>query len=198
MDVYWPWWQGALALGAVAAGFRWTVGRPLGVSGSVRSVCHPQQTAQMDAARARMADQKATADALLAATLEAFSAEEIAAMQQAELPPPVVTEPMSQPLRLAEHACLLAGIFVGGLVAAALGVGVAAVPAGITLDAAGALKGVGVGLLVGMGATMMGGCTSGHGLHGCSSLKAHSLLATVLFFGTAVVVTWAARAVGGT
>jgi uncharacterized membrane protein YedE/YeeE len=42
------------------------------------------------------------------------------------------------------------------------------------------------GILVGFGTQMAGGCTSGHGLSGCSRFQPASLLATVCFFGTAV------------
>jgi uncharacterized protein len=43
------------------------------------------------------------------------------------------------------------------------------------------------GLLIGFGARMAGGCTSGHGLSGCSRLSVASFLATAGFFGTAIL-----------
>ena len=43
------------------------------------------------------------------------------------------------------------------------------------------------GILVGFGTRMMGGCTSGHGLVGCSAGKLTSILATVVFFGVAII-----------
>ncbi len=45
------------------------------------------------------------------------------------------------------------------------------------------------GILVGFGTRLCGGCSSGHGLNGCSRLHPISLLATSIFFGTAVVVS---------
>jgi uncharacterized protein len=45
------------------------------------------------------------------------------------------------------------------------------------------------GILVGFGTRLCGGCSSGHGLNGCSRLQPISLLATSIFFGTAVVVS---------
>jgi uncharacterized protein len=45
------------------------------------------------------------------------------------------------------------------------------------------------GAMVGFGTQMAGGCTSGHGLSGCSRLVPASLIATCAFFGTAVVVS---------
>jgi uncharacterized membrane protein YedE/YeeE len=44
------------------------------------------------------------------------------------------------------------------------------------------------GLLVGFGARLGGGCTSGHGVCGLSRLSGRSLVATLVFMGTAAVV----------
>lgn len=51
------------------------------------------------------------------------------------------------------------------------------------------------GTLIGYGAKLAGGCTSGNGLSGVSSLSPASLAATATFFGTAIVVTFAIEAV---
>jgi uncharacterized membrane protein YedE/YeeE len=51
------------------------------------------------------------------------------------------------------------------------------------------------GFLVGMGTQMAGGCSSGHGLSGCSNFSWSSLLATSIFFSTAVVVALVIKAV---
>ena len=54
------------------------------------------------------------------------------------------------------------------------------------------------GVLIGYGARYAGGCTSGHGLAGCSSLSGGSMVTSMTFFGTAIVVTWALHlATGG-
>jgi uncharacterized protein len=45
------------------------------------------------------------------------------------------------------------------------------------------------GIFVGFGTRLCGGCSSGHGLNGCSRLQPISILATSVFFGTAVVVS---------
>lgn len=50
---------------------------------------------------------------------------------------------------------------------------------------------LGGGAMVGFGTRMAGGCTSGHGLSGVGRLQPASLLATAIFFGTAVVVSFA-------
>ena len=50
------------------------------------------------------------------------------------------------------------------------------------------------GILIGYGAKVAGGCTSGNGLSGTSSLSPASLAATATFFGTAIVVSFVTRA----
>jgi uncharacterized membrane protein YedE/YeeE len=45
------------------------------------------------------------------------------------------------------------------------------------------------GVMVGFGTRMSGGCSSGHGLTGCSRLHPVSLVATAVFFAAAVVVS---------
>jgi uncharacterized membrane protein YedE/YeeE len=46
------------------------------------------------------------------------------------------------------------------------------------------------GVLVGFGTRLAGGCSSGHGLSGCGRLRPVSILATAVFFGTAVFVSF--------
>ncbi len=48
---------------------------------------------------------------------------------------------------------------------------------------------LGAGFVMGYGARWSGGCTSGHGLRGTSSLSPASLAATATFMATAVAVT---------
>ncbi len=47
---------------------------------------------------------------------------------------------------------------------------------------------VAAGLLVGFGARLGGGCTSGHGVCGMARLSKRSIVATVVFMGAAVIV----------
>ena len=47
---------------------------------------------------------------------------------------------------------------------------------------------VAAGLLVGFGARLGGGCTSGHGVCGIARLSARSIAATVIFMASAIVV----------
>jgi hypothetical protein len=81
----------------------------------------------------------------------------------------------------------LAGLLAGGVVLllvrpAALSPATAPLP----LLAAG-------GLLVGFGARLGGGCTSGHGVCGLSRLSRRSLIATLTFFASAALVVWLLR-----
>ena len=46
------------------------------------------------------------------------------------------------------------------------------------------------GVLVGFGTRLAGGCSSGHGLSGCGRLQPVSLVATAVFFGAAVAVSF--------
>jgi uncharacterized membrane protein YedE/YeeE len=50
------------------------------------------------------------------------------------------------------------------------------------------------GVLIGFGAKVAGGCTSGNGLSGTASLSPASLAATATFFATAIVVTFITKA----
>jgi uncharacterized membrane protein YedE/YeeE len=51
------------------------------------------------------------------------------------------------------------------------------------------------GVLIGYGAKVAGGCTSGNGLSGSAMLSPASLAATATFFGTAIVVSFIIKAV---
>ena len=53
------------------------------------------------------------------------------------------------------------------------------------------------GLAIGYGARWAGGCTSGHGISGCSAGSPESFAATATFFGVAVAVTLVLHALTG-
>jgi len=93
-----------------------------------------------------------------------------------------------------------AGIFLGGLIATVLGTGFdvrsgydvmrAVWPLGVVIVV------VGLGAVVmGYGARMAGGCTSGHGICGTAQRSPASWVVMMSFMGTAVVVTGILRAV---
>jgi uncharacterized membrane protein YedE/YeeE len=188
---FWPWWIAAPTLSGMALLFWWRIGRPLGVSGSLARALGWREERAADAT-AVGADDEALAAAMLAATREEFGDAAVAAGP----PPPAraaVVPSRAASLPWTAHLTLLAGLAGGGLLSTAIHGGVHARaslgPAFEHLFGGGALGLAllfGGGLLVGAGTAMAGGCTSGHGLNGCSRLQRGSLLATAAFFGTAV------------
>jgi hypothetical protein len=53
------------------------------------------------------------------------------------------------------------------------------------------------GLLVGFGTSLGSGCTSGHGVCGIGRLSPRSLVATLIFVGVAMIVTFVVRRLAG-
>jgi uncharacterized protein len=83
------------------------------------------------------------------------------------------------------------GLLVGGLVLRWLRPDWLGAPAG-------SLLGLGVaGLLVGFGASISGGCTSGHGICGLGRLSGRSLVAVLAFMFTGVLAVALVRRIGG-
>ncbi|WP_159672701.1 YeeE/YedE family protein, partial [Streptomyces mexicanus] len=120
---------------------------------------------------------------------------------EADADPGASESPVASSLRpapLVTQAALLVSIFLGGWIAAVtsgrfqlrsdMGPGfrnlVTADPIAMVV-----LLFVG-GVLVGFGTRLAGGCNSGHGLNGCGRLRPVSLVATAVFFGTAVAVSF--------
>lgn len=105
--------------------------------------------------------------------------------------------PVTEPWRL---------LFNGGLVVGAIGA--ALLGTGRTAPHYGALGAwlpgwvlvlvlLVAGLAIGYGARWARGCTSGHGISGCSAASPESLAATATFFGVAVAVTLLVHALSG-
>jgi hypothetical protein len=98
----------------------------------------------------------------------------------------------------------LGGIFLGGVIASLLAGGASAQFAAPMIDAAitaslpakALLFGMG-GVLLGFGARLAGGCTSGHGIVGVALLSRSSLLATGAFMAAGFAVTHALYAALG-
>ncbi|MGD9750478.1 MAG: YeeE/YedE thiosulfate transporter family protein [Acidimicrobiia bacterium] len=101
------------------------------------------------------------------------------------------------PVPVVANAALLVSVFAGGLIASLLSgrfeLRLDMGPDHAALVASGwkmwAVLFVG-GVLVGFGTRLAGGCSSGHGLSGCSRLQPASIVATAVFFGTAVAVSF--------
>jgi uncharacterized membrane protein YedE/YeeE len=92
---------------------------------------------------------------------------------------------------LAVHATFLVSLAVGGLVVALVrgrfGEGMGSAFAAHLGTGRGSILALALGgVLVGFGTSLCGGCSAGHGLTGCGRLMSGSLLATAVFFGSAV------------
>lgn len=198
---YWTWWKGALALGGLTVFFVFMAGRMLGVSGSWTSIVNwrderkRQQTA--DAFRTNTAVMQ---NSLLAATLAEFGEQktrQLLAGQGAALPGQAVARAPATGTRWTANLTFLAFMAVGGLLAAA---GSDHLELRFDLGATHTrlfgsgwqewLALLGGGVLVGFGTQMAGGCTSGHGLSGVSRLTPASLVATAMFFASAVATSF--------
>jgi uncharacterized membrane protein YedE/YeeE len=71
-------------------------------------------------------------------------------------------------------------------------------PESMAVDAKGSLgRMIVAGLLVGFGTQLGSGCTSGHGVCGISRLSPRSILATITFIGSGMMVVAVVRALGG-
>lgn len=194
---YWSWWLGGIALAAITVGFWLTLGVPLGASSSWDRIVSWRRYRQAEAADEKIAraDQAALTDAMLAETLRQFGPD-VAAQLRAGAP---ATRPTAlKPARLpwGAHITFMLSLALGGAIAA---ISTDTLALKLSLhDLAGRSIGNGWlsaamlaagGVLVGFGARMAGGCSSGHGLTGCAWLQPGSLLATASFFTSAVVIT---------
>lgn len=93
----------------------------------------------------------------------------------------------SEPGERAWRAAFTGGLVVGGTAAAF------ALPAAFPADLGGYPLMAAAGLLVGFGAKLGSGCTSGHGVCGIGRLSPRSLVATVTFMMTGALTVFVAR-----
>ncbi|NMB75229.1 MAG: YeeE/YedE family protein [Myxococcales bacterium] len=199
LEEYWPAGLGALALAAVSLGTYLGTGRLLGVSGMLARLLRPRETMRLARSERGLTDTEALARALEAATRAEFGG----GCDAVPLPPPPGVTAAGRPLPAsiprppwAALAVFAACTALGGLLSATLS-GTLSFhwdlgPVHGRLFSEGPTSWVILllgGVLVGFGTQMAGGCTSGHGLSGCSRLQPASLLATVCFFGTAVLLS---------
>lgn len=87
--------------------------------------------------------------------------------------------------------------FIAGLIAAPPVMALAARPMPLPSMPDSWLLIAGAGLLVGFGARLGGGCTSGHGVCGIARLSPRSIAATAIFMATAIAVVLLTRHVIG-
>jgi uncharacterized membrane protein YedE/YeeE len=202
MHAYLNWWLGGITLGGFTILFRILTGRTLGVSGSWRKVTFWRQERASDKAAQALAQNKDTAaNALLAATLAEFGDDAMDATPTTSVQGDSPAN-SNQPVPWTAHLLFLLCMALGGLLWALftgnlhLHYELSAIHTHIsgTFGDMSFMLLVG-GFLVGMGTQMAGGCSSGHGLSGCSNLSWSSLLATAIFFSTAVVAAHVIKAV---
>ncbi|MBE1491964.1 YeeE/YedE family protein [Plantactinospora soyae] len=213
MSNYWPWWAGALGLAVVTINYTVTTDRSFGVSSAWERVLQWRTERRVERMEAQFTDDRVLTEAIATATAEHFGTRPGAAAPPPYPggggPPAAVREagptasepapvPRPRPAPLVSQAALLLSILLGGWLAA-----VTAGRFDLRLDMGDGFRDlvtdspphmVGVlfagGLLVGFGTRLAGGCSSGHGLNGCGRLHPDSLVATAVFFGAAVVVSF--------
>ena len=201
---YWPWWLGGTALGLITITFWMAMKSTLGVSSSYDRIVSWREDRDLAKAAAVMQETPTGAleSAMMAATMEQFGDDIPDDMLLDEGGgAAAATMPMSStPVRVPwpAHVTFLIATAVGGFLAAfASGSFELQMTLGSTFER---FFGNGIlmwavllvgGFLIGFGTRMGGGCTSGHGLSGCSRLQPGSLLGTASFFGTAIVVSLA-------
>jgi TPR repeat protein len=198
---FWDWWQGALALAFITLAFWWVMRTPLGVSSSWDRIVHwREEEAYAQRERAMFERRDELKDVMLAETIAQFGKEAVAKMlaqqrqEAAQTSKARAAERRKIPWQA--HVTFLAMMLIGGLLASVMR-GDFHLQLGLGADFA-RLFGhgphiwallLGGGFLVGFGTRMAGGCTSGHGLSGCSRLQPGSLVSTAAFFGTAVLTS---------
>jgi hypothetical protein len=212
MTEYWPWWAGAVGLALTAINYAVTTDRSFGVSGAWDRVLNWRAERRVERVNAQFADEAVLTAALAAATADQFGAGPAAPAThpaphgdartpgQVTQPPAAGNSAMASrlPAPLISQVALLLSVFVGGWVAAVtagrfqlrldMGDAFGQIVTDKPIAMVGALF-VG-GVLVGFGTRLAGGCSSGHGLNGCGRLQPVSLVATAVFFGTGILVSF--------
>ena len=199
---FWPWWLGGFTLAAVAVAHVGLSGRLLTVSGILARVLRWRED-EADRRRELELASGGLDDALLEATRAQFGDMDIE-LPEAD-PEHGVTCDSSPRVRLPVSAgatfivCLIAGGMLSAIASGTwqlrwgLGADFSRLVGEGGIGIAAALFG---GTLVGFGARMAGGCTSGHGLCGNARLQPGSMVATAAFFagGTGVALLLAGLA----
>ena len=200
---YWPWWIGGLALAALTILFRFLTSKALGVSGSWYRVAYWRQQKEQDKAAATLTKNRdATADALMLAALAEFGEDamdetlgessEKVARDSTNKVSPTIAAPTPWTVHLVFLLCTFAGAFLWAIYTGNFHIQLELSELHTQLSGPGwkALMVLFVGgLFVGIGTQMAGGCSSGHGLSGCSNFSVTSVIATIFYFGTAVLVS---------
>ncbi|MHB1951369.1 MAG: YeeE/YedE family protein [Acidiferrobacteraceae bacterium] len=201
---YWPWWIGAPALGVIPLLFWRIFRRPLGISGSWGQIASWREAHKAYTSSVRFASgSPVMRDALMAATVAQFGKETaLASLGSMTASPPARPVTRKRVVKVSRtpvtaHAVFLVSLALGGMLALlpnhAIRIHYTLSPVYSQIFGHGwqswlvLLAG---GTMVGFGTQMAGGCSSGHGLVGCATLRPASLIATATFFGTAVATSW--------
>lgn len=191
---FWPFYLGGLAVGLVATLYPLLGGRLLGVSSLYASLFEKKSAEDLELAA-------------LEAALLAETEAEFGPSNDEALPAPTLYERLA---RVRAEAERYRPLFLGGMVFGAAGVSFlvgsfevssslgerfdirygefGVVPLLVLLVS---------GVLIGFGTRLAGGCTSGHGISGMARLQAGSFLSTLVFWATALGITWLFAALRG-
>ncbi len=204
MTEYLPWWITSILLAATTLGFYLANNKTLGVAGSWTRVVQFKNDRELNEAHDFFARRpKMFEDALMAATVQHFGKAEVTRFLESRHRQTSVGEDRQTAAAAGRnhwtvHLVFLCSLALGGLIGAMIRGDL-----GIQMDMGSVhtrLFGEGFaylmtlfvgGGLVGFGTQLAGGCTSGHGLSGASRLVPASLVATLSFFGAAVVFSMA-------
>ncbi len=200
--MYLSWWLSAMLLSSVTILFWVLLRRPLGVSGSWARVVMWRDDQARDEAEEPFRDNPGLfKDALMAATIDEFGREAVMAFmnsrqhgaQSVEIPQTPTPPPRTRwTVHLAFLLMLVAGGLLVSLFTGRLQISLSLGELHTHLFGSGLGHVITLftgGMLVGFGTQMAGGCTSGHGLSGFSRFVPASMIATVTFFMTAIVVS---------
>lgn len=210
METYLPWWATGISLAFITLGFYLFLHRPLGVSGSWARIIMWKNDSVIQKAEAPFRkNPKLFEDALMAATIEEFGEKEVLEyIQSRHKHTPVMQEDITTTVPSSRspwtaHLVFLIMLMLGGLLGAVIRGDLSFQPTLGLLHSSLFGNGIGSlmmlffgGLMVGFGTQMAGGCTSGHGLSGFSRLVPASIVATLSFFGAAIVFSMAAHYLG--
>lgn len=197
---YWPWWLGAIGLFAVSMLNLILARRFLGVSGSWAKVVDWKEDRERSAElKALVEDKDGMDDALLAETLAEFGESSLEELGDAPVADTTTqtSANVEQHTPWSVHLVFLIFMFIGGLLAAILN---DSFVIELTLSPTHSqifgdewevwLALLFGGIMVGVGTQMAGGCTSGHGLSGCARLIPASLIATMTFMLSAILLSF--------
>ncbi len=187
----WPWWAGGLAIGLFVISYSFVYNKIIGMSSSLESAIRewknpliPKRGITMDFGAAAIA----------------FAKERGLDLSEMGLPTLKVSAKLAPPPIELSARWIVLGVILGGLLGGVLEGREWMFTLGPAFDslfpvgqAAQALILLFGGLCVGFGARMAGGCPSGHGLGGLSTLSVASLVAVAGYFVSGISITFLLR-----